>query len=88
MCATEARRESCHSELGDVISLLDQAQAMMDRIKLRRDLGARLQDVIDRLAELRAWSRPPPPFIGGSQQLGSPPVRHDECMTVRDRPRV
>jgi hypothetical protein len=54
MCATEARRESCHSELGDVISLLDQAQAMMDRIKLRRDLGARLQDVIDRLAELRA----------------------------------
>jgi hypothetical protein len=37
-----------------VISLLEQAQAMMDKIKVRCDLGARLQDVIDRLAELRA----------------------------------
>jgi hypothetical protein len=39
--------------LGEVISLLEKAQAMMDKLKLRRDLGARLQDVIDRLAELR-----------------------------------
>jgi hypothetical protein len=37
-----------------VILLLEQAQAMMDKIKVRRDLGARLQDVIDRLTELRA----------------------------------
>ena len=53
MCASEARRNSCHSDLGEVISLLEKAQAMMDKLKLRRDLGARLQDVIDRLAELR-----------------------------------